>query len=371
VKICYLCNPQSIHVQRWLEYFSKQGDEIHVITYQPYTSKEHNVIIHLVKRNKYLPIITKLFEVLFIRRLVKSISPDIVHAHSGGYGKILIFLKKYSTILSVWGDDVLVTPKKSILNRIILKLTLKSVNVITTIAIFMGPYIHQNFGISCDKIIRVPWGVDLSIFNSNYHEESIKLKERLGINKDSFILISNRNIAPEYQIEKIIKASSLVLKNNPNTYFLLIKGYGTPIFENKMKELANKLGVNKNLIFVSKMLTPEEMALYLNMADAFISIPKSDQFGLSVLEGMACGLVPILSDDIVAYKQYLNENNSIFVNPENIADIANRINYLINNIEFKNKAYLINIKIIEDYEDWNKNAKKMRELYFNIINKET
>ena len=147
MKICYLCDLQSIHSQRWVEYFSKQGDEIHVITYQPYEFKDNNVIIHPIKRNNPIPIISKLIELSYIVRLVKNISSDIIHAHSAGYGKILLFLWNYPTILSVWGSDVLVFPKKSLSRRIILKLIFRRVNIITTIAVFMGPYIHQTFNV--------------------------------------------------------------------------------------------------------------------------------------------------------------------------------------------------------------------------------
>ncbi len=369
MKLCYFANSQSIHIQRWVEYFSSEGNEVHIITNQPFKYNKQNISIHSIKKNSSIPIISKLIKIFYIINLVKNISPDLIHVHSADYGKFLLFLRNYPTILSVWGSDVLMPKKKSLLNKIILRLVFNRANAITTLAESMGPYMEEHYGIPHEKIKRIPWGVDLSIFNRNYYDESKELRRELGINEDSFVLISNRNISPLYQTEKIIEASKFIFDSHPNTYFVVLKGYGTSLYENEMKELAKKLGVNKNVIFVSKMLSPNEMALYLNMADAFISIPKSDQFGLSILEGMACGLVPILSDTIISYKQYLNKENSIFVNPEDSVEISNKINNLIDNVEFKNQAYLINKKIIEEFEDWSKNTKKMRELYYRVINK--
>lgn len=369
MKLCYFANLQNIHTQRWIDYFSSEGDEVHVITNQPCIYNKHDIHIHSIKKNSSIPIMSKLIKIFYIINLVKTISPDIIHVHSADYGKFLLFLRNYPTILSVWGSDVLMPAKKSLLKKILLKLVLKRADVITTTAVFMGPYIHEHFNVSLDKIVRIPWGVDLSIFNRNYHDESKKLRRDLGISEDSFVLISNRHINPLYQTEKIIEASRLILDSRPNTYFVLVKGYGTPFYENEMKELAKKLGVNKNMIFVSKILAPKEMAVYLNMADAFISIPKTDQFGTSVVEGMACGLVPIVSD-INVYEQYLNKDNSIIVNPEDVEDIATKINYLIHNTVFKNKASSLNKKIVEKYEDWNKNSKKMKDLYAYLLSKE-
>ena len=136
-----------------------------------------------------------------------------------------------------------------------------------------------------------------------------------------------------------------------------------------MRLKAEKLEVVNNARFISKLITPREMAVYLNAADAFLSTPKYDQFGSSVMEGMACGSIPIVSD-IKVYYQYLRDGaNALFVNPENPRETAERITYCIEHPEIKDEFYTINRKIIEEKEDWNKNAKKMEELYKHLSDK--
>ena len=134
-----------------------------------------------------------------------------------------------------------------------------------------------------------------------------------------------------------------------------------------MKSKARELGIIDNIRFISKNVNSREMASYLNIADMFISITKTDQFASSIMEGMACGVIPIVSK-IEVYKQYLTDNiNSLYVDPDDPAEIAEKINYCIEHPEIKEKFHKINRKIIEKEEDWNTNAGKMKNLYEKFV----
>ncbi len=85
------------------------------------------------------------------------------------------------------------------------------------------------------------------------------------------------------------------------------------------------------------------------------------------MEGMACGVIPIVSN-IKVYEQYLkNEINAFVVNPNNPKDIAEKINHCIKHPEIQNRFYNINKKIIEENENWDENSKKMMMLYKNLL----
>jgi glycosyltransferase involved in cell wall biosynthesis len=114
------------------------------------------------------------------------------------------------------------------------------------------------------------------------------MKEKLGIKGNSPVILSNRSMAPQYEIEKIIEAIPYILKTFPDAIFIFIRGYGSSEFEDKIKIKIENLNIINNIRFITKLLTPEEMAIYLNMADVFISIPKTDQFASSIMEGMGC-----------------------------------------------------------------------------------
>jgi len=303
-----------------------------------------------------------------IRKAVKEIDPDILHAHYtshfGVYGALTGF---HPFIVSVCGSDVLRDPKESRIRRYGVSYALKKADCITTTAEFMKGYLVKTFGLSQDKILRVPWGIDLEVFHQGYEKEVRTLKRALGIKAGVPVMLSNRHMAPQYEIESIIDAIPHVLKSHPDAIFIFIRGSGSSEFESKMRAKAEKLEVANNTRFISKFTTPKEMAIYSNMADVFLSIPKTDQFGSSVMDGMACGCIPIVSD-IKVYHQYLRDGvNALFVNPENPREIAEKITYSIEHSKIKDGFYAINRKIIEEKEDSNKNAEKMEELYKNLL----
>ena len=375
MKICYLADAGSIHTQRWVKYFADNGHEVHLISFRSFgDSNIENVKLHLLKRLhpqiRFISFPTNLFfEMIQVRKLIKKIKPDIVHAHYvTDYGFRGALTGFHPFVVSAWGSDVLRAPKESKMSKYTVLYTLKKADVITTTAEFMGSYLSNEFKVPKSKIIRIPWGIYLKIFNNDYKEEVKGAKEDFKIGDDSPIILSNRHMAPQYEIQCIIDSIPYVTKKYPNAIFVFIRGYGSMGFENEMKVRAKKLGVINNTRFISRLMPPKEMAVFLNASDMFISIPKTDQFGSSIMEGMACGAIPIVST-IKVYKQYLeDEKNAFFVNPESPEEIAEKIIYCIEHPELKEKILKMNRKIIEEKEDWNKNAKKMEELYENLVN---
>jgi glycosyltransferase involved in cell wall biosynthesis len=368
VKICYLADIASIHTVRWAKYFASKGHEVHVISFG--TSGENavdNVNLHLLPMSRH-PILH--CDPIKVRRLIKRIEPDILHAHYiVGYGLLGALSGFHPFILSVWGSDVLAAPKSSKLANLEVRFTLGKADMVTAQAEFMGSYLMSEFKLPQSKFIRVPWGIDLSIFHRGYEADVIKLKKDLQINESSPVILSNRNMAPEYEIGSIIDAVPHVVHKHPNAIFVILRGYGSEKFEEERKSRAETLGVMSNIRFVSKLMAPEEIPVYLNMADAFMSIPKYGQFGISILEGMACGAIPILSNIAVHKELVVDNENALLVNPENPEEIAEKISYCIEHPELRDRFYRINKGIVEEKENWDKNAKEMGKLYERLVSK--
>lgn len=363
IKLAFLANGQSVHTERWLRHFVSRGYDVHLITFTAKPIK--GVKIHELK---YFGKFAYPLRIWNIRKAVKEIDPDILHAHYtsqyGVYGALTGF---HPFIVSVWGSDVLRDPKESRIRRYGVSYALKKADCITTTAEFMKGYLVKTFGLPQDKILRVPWGSDLEVFHQGYEKEVRTRRRALGIKASVPIILSNRHMAPQYEIESIIDAIPYVLKSYPDATFMFIRGHGSSEFENKMKLKAQKSGISSSIRFISKTITPREMALCLNMADAFMSIPKCGQFGSSILEGMICGSIPVVSDIPVHRELLVNGENALLVNPDNPRQIAETIIHFIGHPEIKQRFYKRNKKIIEQKWDWNKNARKMEELYEKLV----
>jgi glycosyltransferase involved in cell wall biosynthesis len=340
-----------------------RGHDVHLVTFTP--NHVAGVEVHKVR---YLRKFGYPFRIWNVKKVIGKIKPDILHAHFAAHYGVYGALSGYHPfVISVYGSDVLRTAKKSRIRKYAIAYALKKADRIAVTAESMKRHLIQNFNLPEDKIVRIAWGVDLGIFYRGYEQEEKLAREALEIEPHSPVVLSNRYMDSLYNQESIISAIPHVLKSCPDAVFIFIRGLGSPDFEGEMKLEAEKLGIGNNVRFIPRSITPNEMAMYLNVADVFLSIPKTDQFGSSVLEGMVCGAIPIVSE-IEVYHQYLKDGvNAFFVNPDDSKEIAEKIIYCIQNPKTKNDFYTINKKIVEEKEDWDKNAKKMEELYKQLL----
>jgi len=299
-----------------------------------------------------------------IRMLLQNIKPDILHAHTVDYFGYWGAKSHYRPfIVTAWGSDVLVTPKKSPEAKRRVQYTLNKANVITTINGYIRDYIIREFDIPAHKVLSFEWGIPLDIFHKGYEAESTNLKRELELG-DGFVLLSPRYIRDHYRIENIIKSMPLILQKHPNTILMLLRGLvAGNDYETKMVKLAEELDIINNLRIIKRELTPHEMAVLYNISDACISIPLTDGFGFSNQEAMACGAIPIVAN-LEVYHQYLTDNfNALYVDGGNANEITAKVIYCIEHPEIKDKFYEINRRIIGKYCDWEKNMDNMEDLY--------
>lgn len=366
MKICFVGNAKSVHMQRWARWFVERGHEVHLIS--PNYEEIKGVKIHKIggKEGSVTNFIKKIFQT---RKLIKQIKPHILHAHYiFGYGTFAVFADYYPFIVSVYGSDVLKETKESFIKKMIVRYTLKKADIVIPTAKFMVPYLTNEFALSKDKIIRIPWGIDLKIFHRGYEKEVEKLRKKLKIGGKKWVVLSPRGMRPNYSNNHLImEAIPLVIKKHPNTIFIFLRGNASASFEEEMKKKVSKLGIDSNVRFISSFLSPPEMAIYYNMSDIILSLPYTDQFAFTIMEGMVCGSIPIVSN-IDVYKQYLTDGkNAFYVDPDDPKELAEKIIYCIEHPEIKESFYKINRTIIEENENWDKNTKKMEKLYEKLV----
>lgn len=392
MRICFLANLKSVHVHRWATYFAGKGHDVHLLFFPgdfgineitddifPGYSEYNNLHFHRIKtlnfgkKNnrrivRYMDKITnahfqRLIREIPLKRTFKKINPDILHAHYLGYfGEWGNSLKFHPFVVSAWGSDVFSIKTKE--GRMKINRVLDDADVITTTTEHMKEHIKETFETNT-PIEWIPWGIDLSVFHKGYDEEVHEFKNKYGITGQTILF--SRGITPNYNPVPFIESLPDVIQKHPNVMIVILKAYADTAQIEMLKNRAKTLGVHDNIIFISKLLNASEMAVLLNSSDIFMSIPDSDQFGSSVIEAMNCGLIPIVSD-IKVYYQYLRHNeNALMVNPKNPGDIAKNINHALENPELKNAAFEINKKIVEEKEDWNKQAGIMEKLYLKMI----
>lgn len=187
-------------------------------------------------------------------------------------------------------------------------------------------------GIDCKKVVVLPNVIEMKKFQDidKHREYDIISISRLDKNKNVSLLL--RAIA-KVKTTKEIKA--------------LIIGDG-PEFHNLIAE-SKILGISQNVYFEGWVRDEDKKIDLYNNCKIYILCSKGEGFPLALLEGMACGCVPIITDvgditDVVSSKingyilKDYNDENELASLLESLTSSPNKINNLsVKAKEVKNK----------------------------------
>ena len=310
--IALIADGRSIHTQRWAEYFADRGHEVHLITYDPMNRILHGVTEHVIAsrwKNLYLSFIPRH---MTIKRLVKTIRPDIIHAHFiAKYGFHLPDLQFRPTVVSAWGDDVLILPKKSRLIAWYTKKVLDSADLVYGVSRNIGDHIVSDFSIPETKVHYLPFGIDTTLFTP-WPDTGTRQTNTIEI-------FSNRGFFPVYDTKTLIRGFALAYRENP-ALRLTLKGEGPE--EREVQELVTGLGLDNQVTFRKKTAYTDVPHDYQH-ADIFITTSVSDGTPVSVLEAMASGL-PCIATSVGGIPEWIEHTVTGLLiqpgSPEQVAD---------------------------------------------------
>jgi glycosyltransferase involved in cell wall biosynthesis len=360
MKICFLAGANSIHSYRWIKYFADKGHNIHWISCVPLDFDYiENITFYEIKQ---FPIrgLSLLYSAFKIKKLIKNINPDILHAHYiGTYGLIAAMSGYNPLILTAWGSDILFAGKSKLKGPFV-KYALNKADLITCDAIYM---IDAMMKLSTDKekIKLIFFGVDTDKFKPG--EKNLKLRENLKLD-DSPTIISLRNLEPVYDVETLIKAIPLVLKEIPEAKFII---GGTGSEGKRLNELSKSLGVTESVRFIGRY-SNDALPQYLASADIYVSTSLSDAgIAASTAEAMACG-IPVVITDSGENREWVKDGGNGFVVP--VSDpvlIAEKILLLLQNDTLREKIGMEGQKTIRERNNYHREMGKMEEIYERLI----
>ncbi len=292
--------------------------------------------------------------------MIKKIRPDILHAHyAGTYGLVGALSGFHPYVVTAWGSDVLLT-RKSFIKRPLVKYVLTKADLITCDAEHMVNTV-LNWGINKEKIRIIYFGVEPDRFKPGEKDRGLVAELGLG---NSFTVISLRNLESIYDVETLVRAIPLVLREIPEVKFL-IAGKGTQ--EQFLKKLAESLSIMNVTRFVG-FIPNEELPKYLRTADIYVSTSLSDAgISASTAEAMACGLPVIITDSGENRIWVENGKNGFLAPIRNPEILAEKIVYLLRNEEIRKKIGENPRKTIEERNNYYKEMEKMGKLYEKVL----
>jgi glycosyltransferase involved in cell wall biosynthesis len=287
LRLAFLSIGRHIHTERWIRWFAGQGHDCHLLTVQPGVIP--GVAVHDIRAGRGPKPLRYALSLLEVRRLLARLRPDLLNTHFlTGYGYWGHFSGFHPNVLTVWGDDVYVTPFETTLKNWLARRALASCDALTgdSTDILVRA---RDLGADPRRAFRVLWGVDFSCFRPL---EADAYRRELGFAPDDVVFFSPRSFTqPYYNIDTVIAAASRVQQSESRARFLFAGYEGDP---GPFHALAEQAGIGDVMRFVGR-LPHEQFARALQACDVFISVPSVDATAVSLLEAMACGCAIIVS----------------------------------------------------------------------------
>jgi glycosyltransferase involved in cell wall biosynthesis len=350
MRLCLLGDSSSIHLQKWARYFAIRNYEVHCITCAEKRISEvriHHVGCGFGQIDYFLAIPS-------VKRIISDIKPDIIHVHYiGGYGLLVLpaLFSDIPVLATAWGSDILITPREKFLARQIVKLVLRKARHLIAVSTHLKDAMVQ-LGANEAKVSVLPIGVDTAVFTPPAERR----------NNNSVQIISLNNHDPIYNIEQLIYAMKSVVTARKDIKAIVL---GSGPETSKLKALTDSLGLDEYITFPGRVPF-EELIVLLGQSDVYISTASSAGTPVALLEAMACGTYPIITD-IPGHREWIQDGyNGSLIPLGAPGDLASAILQAAEK-NAKNKKYAsYNRSLIIQKADWQTCMTEAEKIYASI-----
>jgi glycosyltransferase involved in cell wall biosynthesis len=288
MRIVFVAHHGTVHTRRWITFFAERGHEVHVVTCGGGDADDEDDEGRSLPRRYEVhdlgpPQLGKLGYLLKIpaaRRVVRRLRPDVVHAHwATSYGLLALAAGVHPLVVTAHGDDVLIAPGNPLL-RPIVKRVLRAADAVTVPSEHMRAAVHELVGAKRVEVFQ--YGVEterLAALASTARAEA----------EGPLRIVSARPLLELYRVDVLLDA----LAGLDRPFAADIAGDGPERL--RLESQAQRLGLADRVRFHGQV-APHRVEKLIADAHVYVSVASSDGTSLALLEALALGAVPVLSD---------------------------------------------------------------------------
>jgi glycosyltransferase involved in cell wall biosynthesis len=305
VRILFLGEATSPYTRAWAAHMAAAfGHDVHLASLQDPGSPIPGVTFHALGRRRAR--LGYLAAVPASRALGARLRPDLTVAYRvTSYGVLAAAAGLHPLAAAAQGQYI-AFPPTSLLKRFLARYALARADLVTSWGAHMTGHMLE---LGCDpaKIRTIAYGIDVARFDID------RARPRPGVagspSSSGPRLLSTRALRRDYNLEPIVRALPEVARRFPSVIWTAV-GEGPE--RDRLGALARELEVEKHIEFPGRVPLARLVEL-LRAADVYVSTVPTDGVSASLLEAMACGAWPVVTD---------NEANRLWVRPGLTGDLV-------------------------------------------------
>lgn len=284
MRILLLAHGPSIHTRRWGKALRDRGHDLRLLT--AHEAPDPDLPGRVVGAPWPVEALRYLSALGPVRREIRAFRPDVTVAHFlPNYGLLAALAGARPWMLACWGSDLLVNARRSPFHRARARYVLRRAPLIHVDAEVLAEAAIA-LGAPPSRIWTRAWGVDPTPLLPD-------AKPRTGRDGPRAVrVLWTRQLERVYDPEPFLRALG-ILKRRGCGFHATLAGDG-PLLR-WVRAWIQEEGLEEDVSLVGFVGEERLRALYRE-SDVYVSISRSDSTSQSLLEAMAAGLFPIVSD---------------------------------------------------------------------------
>jgi len=351
VRIAFLADASLPHTLRWVNFFVQEGHECLLLSLETGDGYECP-FVHL-SNNASLPRFLRYsLAISAARKHLEDFQPDLVNAHFlPNYGWMGAHLALHPWVLTVLGSDILTVPRSSPLHRWRTRWVLRHCDAVTSDAHMLSEAVVA-FGFPADRIVTVPLGIELDRYPNDLQRLEPDAEQPL-------VVLSSRRLDPIYDVGTLMHAWSHV-NTNGKAFELRIAGTGS-------EEMQLRTMLPTDAVAFLGWLSMPALDEHLKEAHVYVSTSLSDSTSVSLLEAMAAGCFPIVSD-IPGNREWIEHGvNGLLFPVGDYHALARALETAANDSRLRQVAQKHNRSLVEERASWLQNMQEVSDLFHTLV----
>lgn len=244
---------------------------------------------------------------------LKPIRPDWIHAHYlTSHGTLAWLATRLARVPgrvvgSAWGSDILVTPDSSLPLRWLTRRVLRACALTTSDSQHMAERLRE---LGAREVMVFPFGLEVL--------------PPLAEDKDDALFFANRGLESIYAPQRVIEVFAGIAAGWPEAR-LVVANDGA--LRSALEAQVRASSLTARVRFTGRLDAAAQSLWYAN-ARWYLSLPESDSVSVSVLEAMAQGCIPLLSD-LPANRELVRSGDNGLIVPDGAPPDAAQLEALL------------------------------------------